>query len=466
MVERAYLVKYYTLLKDYVEDQGEARLEEAARLGRELVTANVPPEEVAEIQEKVVAKLARESPDMKLSEAIDLISAPFMELLMAYGLAFREHYDRMEKEHELRKESEEKFRTISASASDAIIMMDQDGKLAYWNEAAERIFGHDSLEMLGLVFHEELLSEDCQKPYLSYLDELRAGDSDSTIGETREYAGHKKTGEEFPMELSLSAVKLGRKWNTIGIVRDVTERKQAEAEIKEKNKQLEAADVMKTEFVGIVSHDFGNPLGIIQMNCELMLMGISGEFTPKQKEKLQKIFDAAKRLNKLRLDTLDITKMDLGKLEINKAEGDIYQLIHNVVEEMRLKASEKNQTIQLDIPESGLVLDYDHHQLFRVVENYISNAVRYSPEETAIQVGLDEKEDEVVVWVKDKGRGIAPEELEKVFVRFYRTGDRVKGSTGLGLSIVEGIISAHEGRCWAESLGAGTGSSFYFTLPK
>ena len=72
----------------------------------------------------------------------------------------------------------------------------------------------------------------------------------------------------------------------------------------------------------------------------------------------------------------------------------------------------------------------------------------------------------MVVWVEDEGRGIAPGEVENVFLPFYRAGERVKGSTGLGLSIVKGIVEAHGGRCWARSQGEGTGSTFYFTLPK
>jgi len=243
------------------------------------------------------------------------------------------------------------------------------------------------------------------------------------------------------------------------------ERKKAETEIREKNRELETANRMKSEFVSIVSHDFGNPLGIILGNTELLLMGAYGELSPRAREKIQTISNIVDRLNRLRLDILDLTMMELGKVGLNRQRNNISSLLRAIVLEQTATAAEKNQKIDFRGPKD-VVLDYDQAQIFRVVENYLSNAIRYSQEGTAIDVGLEENGKEVMIWVKDRGRGIPEDELEKVFLQFYRTGERVKGSTGLGLSIVKGIVSAHRGRCWAESEGLGKGSTFYFTLPQ
>ena len=131
---------------------------------------------------------------------------------------------------------------------------------------------------------------------------------------------------------------------------------------------------------------------------------------------------------------------------------------------MRLKAEEKKQSITFQGPET-LCVKLDPTQLHRVVENYLSNAIRYSGDGGSIEVLLEKRENELVVQVRDSGRGIPQEELENIFLPFYRAGEKVEGSTGLGLSIVKGIVEAHKGRCWAESEGEGKGSRFFFTLP-
>ncbi|MDD5631374.1 MAG: PAS domain S-box protein [Methylococcales bacterium] len=146
--------------------------------------------------------------------------------------------ERQRAEHALR-DSEEKFRSITASAQDAIIMMDNEGKISCWNAAAEKIFGYPAQEALGQPLHELLAPE-------QYLDEYRKGFSHfkgtgegPVIGMTLELAGLKKDGTEIPIELSISAIKREGKWNAIGIVRDITERKQAEEKLRETRDYLE-----------------------------------------------------------------------------------------------------------------------------------------------------------------------------------------------------------------------------------
>jgi len=249
-------------------------------------------------------------------------------------------------------------------------------------------------------------------------------------------------------------------------VRDITELKEREQTLKKLNEELEVSNKMKSEFVSIVSHDFGNPLGVILGNLELMMMGAYGELTPKIKEKLESMQETTRRLNKLRTDTLDLTKMDLGQLSLEKEEFDLCELTYKVVEELNPKIEEKKQPVLVTCPENGLMISADHSRVFQVVENYLSNAIRYTAKGKTVEVFIEEKGAEVILRVKDEGRGIPSEELENVFLRFYRIGEKVAGSTGLGLSIVKGIVKAHGGRCWAESEGVGRGSTFCFTLPK
>ena len=247
-------------------------------------------------------------------------------------------------------------------------------------------------------------------------------------------------------------------------VRTHVELKKSRDRLEEMNRELELANKIRSEFVGIVSHDFGNPLGVISGNVELIHMGLFGELPPKMKEKLETILETTQRLNRLRLDTLDLSKMQTGHLELVKKKGDLVLLVKKVVMELRMKLEEKGVELTVTLPEQ-LVIDHDYTRLFQVVENYLSNAIRYTPEAGSIKLTLKEQGDELLLCVQDNGRGIDPSELENVFLAFYRTGKRVKGSTGLGLSIVRGIAEAHGGRVWAESLGEGKGSSFFLALP-
>jgi len=257
----------------------------------------------------------------------------------------------------------------------------------------------------------------------------------------------------------------GKLIGVVHSIKDITELKEREKALEKLNDELRVANKMKSDFVSVVSHDFGNPLGVIQGTIELMEMGAYGELTPKMKEKLVTIQETTKRLNRLRIDTLELAKMDLGQMEMEKKEQNLGDLVRKAATMMKDQAERKRQTIEIHTPDEFMAR-YDSIRMFRVMENYLSNAIKYTPKEGNIEINVEETGSEMMVCVKDNGRGIPPEELENVFLRFYRIGERVAGSSGLGLSIVKGIMKAHRGRCWAESEGVGKGSTFCFTLPK
>jgi len=230
------------------------------------------------------------------------------------------------------------------------------------------------------------------------------------------------------------------------------------------NKKLEETDQMKNEFISILAHDLGTPIAVMKGNIELMKKGVFGEVNEKQSKKLESMLRSAIRLDKLRKDTLVLSRMDVGSMTLELEAVKLKDLIEGAVEDMRRLADDKDQEISMDMPELEEVR-CDPGRIRQVMDNYLSNAVRYTGEGGRISIGARRIGSETTVWVKDNGRGLPSEELEKVFERFYRTGERVEGSTGLGLAIVKGIIEAHGGRAWCESEGEGKGSTFFFTLP-
>ena len=405
---------------------------------------------------------------LKLKTSLERTRAEYRHLEATHSELLQKYKD-WECDHKRTLELNERLAKVNAESAELMAELEEKNqtlitlneRLAEANAAfAELMAELDEKNETLRKINKELARANAYGAELTAMVELKSEEIE-TLNQSISRANVR--GADLMAELELK-MELVNKLN-LELRKEVRERRKAEKALKLKNQELEVANKIKSEFVGIVSHDFGNPLSIIQMNCELMLMKTYGELPEKVTLKLEKVFAAAQRLNKLRVDTLDLTKMDLGKLEITKEEGDLAGLAWTVVEEMTVAADRKQQTIRLTTPKK-LLLSYDSTRLFQILQNYVSNAIRYSPDEASIEVELEERENEVLCRVRDTGRGIDPRELESVFLAFYRTGEHVKGSTGLGLSIVKGIVEAHGGKAWAESKGEGKGSTFFFSLPK
>ena len=359
---------------------------------------------------------------------------------------------------------EETFQSIA----EGISIHDRDFTIKRVNRAMCELLGRDEKEIIGKKCYEIFHSDEQPPPYCPMKRALETGKKENEIVFEPTLNRYFIISTSPMWRNKTNSKKDDEKKELIGVIhsiRDITSLKTREKALEKLARKLEVANKMKSEFVSIVSHDFGNPLGVIQGTAELMEMGLYGEIPQKAKEKLKLIQDTTRRLNDLRKDTLELTKMDLGQFKIKKERYDICEVVHEVVEEMKPQAQKKNQTIEVHCEKEVFVL-FDKVRIFQVLENYLSNAIRYTQEGGKIEINVEEKGAEIVVAVKDNGRGLPSEELENVFIRFYRVGERINGSTGLGLSIVKGIIEAHGGKCWAESEGLGKGCTFYFSLPK
>ena len=217
-------------------------------------------------------------------------------------------------------------------------------------------------------------------------------------------------------------------------------------------------------FISIMAHDCSTPLQVILGNLEMIRFWDKERLVQDLPGKLDVLIRSVKRIDSLRKDCLELSKLTMDPGALGKRSAMLGRLIRDWVEEFRPLAEQKGLELKLELEELGMVW-CSPRWLRQVVENYLSNAARYTQKGGHIIVGGRREEHGVTVWVKDDGRGIDQKELENIFKPFYRTGERVEGSTGLGLSIVGTVVEAHGGEAWAESEGEGKGSCFFFEIP-
>ncbi len=236
------------------------------------------------------------------------------------------------------------------------------------------------------------------------------------------------------------------------------------------NEQLKEANQMKDRFLSITSHELKTPITTIRGQAQLAMRRIARQHSPSpelesMRTTLEKIDNQSSRLTALIDELLDVSQIRAGKLELHKKDYDIVDICREVIEDEHLLT---DRTITLESPPSTPVKAHvDRDRIVQVLVNLISNAVKYSSEETPVQVTVCRNDDKVVIQVRDQGQGIAREQQKHIFEMFYRTPDAQSSSKrglGLGLAITKDIVERHKGRISFES-EPGKGSTFVVELP-
>jgi PAS domain S-box-containing protein len=353
--------------------------------------------------------------------------------------------------------SEAKFSGIVSIATDAIISVDKDQRITVFNEGAESIFGYPKEEAIGMLLHR-LIPERFHAAHGDHFAGFARGDETArTMGERREIFGLRKNGEEFPAEASISKVSVGQSPFFSVVLRDVTDRKRAE-------EALQRALTARDEVLGIVAHDLRNPLSTILMSAALLERPEPEPERRDQKPRLI-ITRSAKRMNALIQDLLDVAVVEAGQLKVEHERIPAADIARDAVEASSAVAASSSVELLLDVAPGVREVWGDRNRLLQVFDNLIGNALKFTKEGGRVTVRAEVRDQEVVFSVADTGAGIAPENLSHVFDRFWQAATRVRGlGAGLGLPITKGIIEAHGGRIWADSV-VERGSTFSFSIP-
>jgi len=362
-----------------------------------------------------------------------------------------------------RKKHEEQM-LLSASvfenAVEAIAITTFDSTVEKINPAFTRITGFTGGEILGRDIHVIDAGDVNWNVYQEMREQIRAKGQWSG-----EIWNRRKNGEVFPAHLSVTAVRNVQKRIThfISIFYDVSSERAAE-------RALAQMDRMKSEFISMAAHELRTPLAAIMGFTELIRHPQQfGTFSQEQTDEfLDEIYDRGEALEKIISDLLDISRIESGKpIELDLQEFPLEMIFGKAVEFFR--AHYASHTFLLDLPEGAreLTLRADRYRINQVLENLLSNAAKYSPKGRQVTLRCQALPGEWTVSVIDQGIGMTPEQVERIFDKFYRadSSDSAVSGLGLGMSIARQIVETHGGRIWVNSVKE-EGTSITFTLPR
>lgn len=233
------------------------------------------------------------------------------------------------------------------------------------------------------------------------------------------------------------------------------------------NVRLIELNDMKNKFLGIAAHDLRNPIAAFKGYLGILLDGVLGNIPEEQNQVLEKMQTTSNNMLTLINDLLDVSAIESGKLELKKEKVDLESYLQDIHAANSLLAKPKSIRLTLDVQPGIPDIWLDRNRIGQVINNLITNAIKFSYPETEISIRAERRGQAVSISVEDQGQGIPPEEMPKLFAEFSKTSVRATGgekSTGLGLAIVKRLVEAHGGQVWVKS-EVGKGSVFGFALP-
>ncbi|TWH49454.1 PAS domain S-box protein [Sporomusa sp. KB1] len=364
-------------------------------------------------------------------------------------------------DRKIAEEGLNRYKVLSEQAQDIITFIDIDGRIIEANEAAVKAYGYSREELLNLTIFDL-----CAKDTEVFMKcQMAIADRKGVFFE----AVHKrKNSEFFPVEINSQGTIIGERKVLLNIIRDISERKLVEEELKGAKDKAEAANKTKSEFLANMSHEIRTPINGITGMIDLTLMT---ELASDQKENLTVAKSCAHQLLGIVNDILDFSKMEAGKLSLEVVSFKFRDLIAEIVKAYSYRAGSKglelNYTLSADVPD---IVSGDQNRLRQILNNLLDNAIKFTENgEVSLSIkrtGGNAETFELTFAVRDTGIGIASGEMNKLFKTFSQVDGSITrkyGGTGLGLVISKQLVELMGGKMWVESV-KDTGSVFYFTI--
>jgi two-component system, NtrC family, sensor histidine kinase KinB len=333
------------------------------------------------------------------------------------------------------------------SLFEPVLVTDGEGKVTRLNRAAESLFGARAKAIARPISE---VAQD-QRIAMAVSEALRARRS-VTSENAAAVIPISIDGSEQSFRLRTTPMRdaEGRLLGAVVLLENIT--------------HLREIDRLKSEFVNTAANYLQTPLLNLQMGLHCLITDAAGELTDQQKDILYACREDGERLEKLMRDLTDLSRIESGEAAPRLAPVNVGEAIQSAVEAFHLKAEAKDQTLKTEIEPALPLLNADAEQIKRVLNNLLSNAIRYTPRGGEIRIKAARREDYLAISVADTGHGIRPEYLSRLFHRFLSVPGAQPGSTGLGLAISKRLVEAHGGQISARS-EVGRGTTITFTLP-
>lgn len=405
--------------------------------------------------------------------------------------------------------SNDTFRQIFESSVEAIIMVDEDGKILLANPVSDRMFGYEPGGLAGHLI-EDLLPDQLRTRHIGYRKQFNAHPEPRPMGMGRDLVGKRKDGSEFPVSVSLSYTRVDDELMVMAFVSDVTERKLADEALRRSEEQLlvyaselekkvqsrtedlnstinalekeiyvrkraeeeaqkalereRELNELKSKFVSIASHEFRTPLSTVLSSASLIDQYNGRDEKEKVTKHVQRIKSSVNHLTSILNDFLSLGKLEEGKIDVVRESFRLADFLNEVEEEIS-STLKSGQVLKISCSEGPIEICSDVRILRNILFNLISNASKYSQEGKTISVSCKRIGSDVLFIVKDEGIGIPTTDQKHMFDRFFRASNagNVQG-TGLGLNIVKRYVELLGGSISFTS-EYGKGSIFTVSLP-
>ncbi len=364
-------------------------------------------------------------------------------------------------------ENQVRLNSIIENIADGLITINDKGIIQSFNSSAERIFGYEASEVIG-----KNISYLAPEPYASdhdnYLKQYLSNKKSKIIGIGREVRGLSKAGKTFPMDLAINEMVIGEKIYFVGIVRDITERKEIEKQLIKTKEDAEKANYAKSKFLSSMSHELRTPLNAILGFGQLLKNDSKMLLSPAQQDRCKEIINAGNHLLALINEILDLASIESGKTTFSIENVNLKEIVSESLTLLRPMAKKRDIDIfNLMDPNEEIFVNVDRLRFKQVLLNLLSNAVKYNKEGGTISIDYSLMEsDQVQIKVSDTGPGISKEKQKEIFEPFNRIGFETTGieGTGIGLSLTKSLVEMMNGTIGVDST-PGKGSCFMVNFP-
>jgi len=355
------------------------------------------------------------------------------------------------------------FKHIIENVADGVITIDPFGAIRSFNPAAENLFGYSASEIINSNINL-LMPEPYSSEHDQYLARYIAGQPAGIIGKQLELTGQRKDGTVFPLELAITVMEIDKTKHFVGILRDISERKQYEQEIIAAKDEAERANNAKSEFLSSMSHELRTPMNAILGFGQLL--EIDAGLSEDQADYVDEMIKAGRHLLELINEVLDLSRIESGNVNLSLEPLPCTELIEECLALVKPIAQGVGITIK-DAVIDGYVIRADRIRLKQVLLNLLSNAIKYNRPQGEVKIQASVQDGLVRLAVSDTGHGVPAERQQELFQPFSRLGaeDTAIEGTGIGLTISRRLMEMMGGAIDMES-EEGRGSTFWIELPE